>query len=88
MYIVQTCTNVPKWGWIDVGVRDNVGTRWGHLAPEKRTQRGTAARRSLSSGHDLLFNSSKVLFEEDYELDGKRSYIFIKIKDTGRDSCE
>ena len=59
-----------------------------HLAPEKRTQRGTAARRSLSSGHDLLFNSSKVLFEEDYELDGKRSYIFIKIKDTARGSCE
>ena len=50
MYIVQTCTNVPKWGWIDVGVRDNVGTRWGHLAPEKRTQGGTAVR-NLSSGH-------------------------------------
>ena len=59
MYIVQTCTNVPKWGWIDVGVRDNVGTRWGHLAPEKRTQRGTAARRSLSSGHDLLSIDTK-----------------------------
>ena len=72
MYIVQTCTNVAKWGWIDVGVRDNVGTRWGHLAPEKRTQGGTAARRSLSSGHDPK------LLRRPWQSDDMRNDIYIK----------
>ena len=66
MYIIQTCTNVPKWGWIDVGVRDNVGTRWGHLAPEKRTQREgqlrgeVLVRGTISFSIDPKFSLKKI----------------------------
>ena len=66
MYIVQTCRNAPKWGWIDVGLRDNVGTRWGHLAPEKRTQREgqlrgeVLVRDTISFSIDPKFSLKKI----------------------------
>ena len=88
MYTVQTCTNVPKWGWIDVGVRDNVGTRWGHLAPEKRTQREGQLRREVLVRGTISFSIDTEFSEQNYKLDGKRSHIFTKMKDRERDSCE
>ena len=53
-------------GWIDVGVRDNVGTRWGHLAPEKRTEREgqlrgeVLVRGTISFSIDPKFSLKKI----------------------------